>query len=941
MYVALAVCLSAVLLEPAAAGGVYCARTARARAAALGLDFPGVHEVPGLDYTSQYGVKGRPTGLYLHDDRRSEFTPPASSLNYDPIRSHAGHFEQVEYATPELTGSSTDDLAESGFKVQDRRRSDAFVSRGGELAQCVEVQTSSRVVPLGSEVTASCVVRPDCPLLGGGITNIELHLNQRLLARSSLPVTHGNWSVTDSNIRNVTAVVNFNQSSAFLTCCVQTSPCQVVGGVKVRAGFAPVAPGSLGCLTNLTTPSTMTCSWEPGPQDPLLPTNYTLYTRLSESGGRHSYLAPAGVQRVVLPRKDFILYEEMMVWVTASNDLGEATSDHITVEPLRSTRLDAPRVEFVQAGAGRYGCLQLKWSLSAGQHFISLSKMTLEARVRASQTPTWTLATVSPVALVQYKPVEVCDLLHGTRYQVQIRACYQGSPWSSWSLPQTGITLEKAPVGRLDYWMKVQEDEKDKHPAYHTVHLFWKPSSGFRSNGRVSSYRVTMVDGGRQVCSTAGSSCDLYLPRRVRRVFLWALNSAGKSSPTKVPLLPLQARSAISNITVVSQGERSLLVQWKTSAGLGHIGSGLNDFVVEWRPLLKTNSSLLLFELANRNQSSLLLTGCFEPYQPYQVSVYPRFRDAIGLPKTAMAYSRQKAPSSAPDLKVRSMWQPYVELTWDELPLQERNGIIRSYQLSYWDDPKHINVVTCDAGNPRVLLKGLSMLTSYSFLLTVSTDGGNRNGSVITFRTSAEEMVRIHLAAQGFTGKEGSLRLVLTRCVLCRVKVKLCPMIPDPAHSSIKSWSFDTLQELSWVWEDEPPAVHLSHLSLMGMSEKVIQRWSSQEDTSDLGDSICSSPLTPTFPETPCGSVSYATVICSCPYAGQRANQAPAYLRSESTQPLLESENYQNMAPDDEVIAREPFFFGGADGSGEGAGSDAGWEEFPMLRALALGDAPE
>jgi len=38
-------------------------------------------------------------------------------------------------------------------------------------------------------------------------------------------------------------------------------------------------------------------------------------------------------------------------------------------------------------------------------------------------------------------------------------------------------------------------------------------------------------------------------------------------------------------------------------------------------------------------------TGFFEPYQPYEVSVYPRFKDAIGHPKTATAYSRQKGES--------------------------------------------------------------------------------------------------------------------------------------------------------------------------------------------------------------------------------------------------------------------------------------------------------
>jgi len=118
----------------------------------------------------------------------------------------------------------------------------------GDLSRCVEVRTSSRLVVLGSELTASCVVRPDCPALslGGGITNIELHLGSRLLARSShAPVAHGdsssitvgNSSVTVGNVRNVTAVVaNFTERRAWVTCCVRTSPCQEVGGVEVQAG---------------------------------------------------------------------------------------------------------------------------------------------------------------------------------------------------------------------------------------------------------------------------------------------------------------------------------------------------------------------------------------------------------------------------------------------------------------------------------------------------------------------------------------------------------------------------------------------------------------------------------------------------------------------------------------------------------------------------------
>lgn len=54
---------------------------------------------------------------------------------------------------------------------------------------------------------------------------------------------------------------------------------------------------------------------------------------------------------------------------------------------------------------------------------------------------------------------------------------------------------------------------------------------------------------------------------------------------------------------------------------------------------------MLLFCLHTLLTFSYFLThpiGSFEPYKPYGISVYPRFKDAIGLPQTVNAYLRQK-----------------------------------------------------------------------------------------------------------------------------------------------------------------------------------------------------------------------------------------------------------------------------------------------------------
>lgn len=150
----------------------------------------------------------------------------------------------------------------------------------------------------------------------------------------------------------------------------------------------------------------------------------------------------------------------------------------------------------------------------------------------------------------------------------------------------------------------------------------------------------------------------------------------------------------------------------------------------------------------------------------------------------------------------------------------------------------------------------------------------------------------------------------------------------------------------------EPNPAYLSHLSFLDLPTKLNKdddgddAWlhSGSEDTSDLGESICGSPLTPDYSGTNSDSVPYATVIFSGPYTSQPANQTHVYLRSESTQPLLETEEalspkcYHNMATDG--MQREQCFFGPCHDGGPAENEDSNilWDEFPFLRALAMND---
>ncbi|XP_034410057.1 uncharacterized protein LOC117745680 [Cyclopterus lumpus] len=80
MCVPLVVFLSAVVLHSVSAGGVYCAKTARARAAALGLDYPGVHGAPYRSGAAHHGMHPdmRPFGPqpYKNNDPELDQTGP-------------------------------------------------------------------------------------------------------------------------------------------------------------------------------------------------------------------------------------------------------------------------------------------------------------------------------------------------------------------------------------------------------------------------------------------------------------------------------------------------------------------------------------------------------------------------------------------------------------------------------------------------------------------------------------------------------------------------------------------------------------------------------------------------------------------------------------------------------------------------------------------------
>nr|XP_048688057.1 interleukin-27 receptor subunit alpha isoform X3 [Caretta caretta] len=189
---------------------------------------------------------------------------------------------------------------------------------------------------------------------------------------------------------------------------------------------------------------------------------------------------------------------------------------------------------------------------------------------------------------------------------------------------------------------------------------------------------------------------------------------------------------------------------------------------------------------------SLERQGDFRPRVPYQVRVYGLYPGGFGASAPVRAYTQEGVPSAGPQgLQDRSISKEVSVISWEAIPLAQRNGHITHYTL-------YLAVPT---GSPQTYqpiaatetsynLSGLEPGTSYQLWMTGSTSAGEGNASSIhLFHTpdSRWEAVLASLLAVGF--------LLFLACVLGAV---LHVQLLDLCHKVLPSW----------CWEKIPDATH-------------------------------------------------------------------------------------------------------------------------------------
>ncbi|XP_068015031.1 granulocyte colony-stimulating factor receptor [Melanerpes formicivorus] len=806
---------------------------------------------------------------------------------------------------------------------------------------CASVVVGSPIVPLGSAVTASCTVQSElCHILEQAKVQISWMLDNEPVVGSQ------HQGLGGTGVSNLT-LPHFNQTQAKLWCCVEWNGTkQRVGMAEIRAGYPPAKPFNLSCVLNLTDYG-LTCQWEEGASSHL-PTSIALMCARSREQTVTGCSPAGGRSHCTVPRRLLQLYRHMEIWVAATNALGTAESEHLYIDPMDVAKLDPPALQTIQSIPFQTDCVALAWEVSRSNAHMELQ---CELRYRAPEDPAWALVTG---IVGRAGTTQCCGFLFGTQYHFQMRcrrSAAQGY-WSEWSLGRNYTTHEKAPTGKLDAWWSTQLARADE---WLEVQLRWKAPQRREANGRVLGYHVTLSPRKRgmdppTVCNTTHTQCNFSMPVGTRRVYLSAYNSAGESAATEVTLLERKGQP-LARLWAVPGDEHSLWVHWGEPPALA------TAYILEWQQVSSEPShcsACWQMEQDGAATTALIQDG-IEPFQQYNISLYPLYKDTIGVPIHTTAYSKQKAPSYAPKLHLRSISKSSAELCWDPVPVEMQNGFIISYTIFWANSTTEVSSASVNPSLSSFVIRELKPSTLYKVHIMASTAGGSTNGTSLTLVTTVLDDIEVQFLFLTL----GLIFVLLMLLLICfhkngRVKQQFWPSVPDPANSSLGKWLPAELQEepLQVPGVREPGPATISTVTVLERAAgKQPPAWSKEPTTETSGtfpalpqpyvrQEGAGTPGRGRAAVQPCrgaggngDTVQYARVVGDG-YKGQQHTLPRLYLRSSSTQPLLldaspSPKPYENLG-------FHRFHGTAADGCPEDLPAT-----FPLLQGLRIGGAEE
>ncbi|KAM4709137.1 interleukin-6 receptor subunit beta-like [Discoglossus pictus] len=775
-----------------------------------------------------------------------------------------------------------------------------------------DINPESPVVNLEESFTAYCIINESC--VPEGASKVFWKIKDKVV-----PETH--YKVINETVSSVT-FENASMLDSPLTCNYMVYGHVVISlhGIFLTLGYPPDKPTNLSCI--MYNNNRITCTWNPG-RPTLLSTNYTLKHRWPVTGEQPDCI-PQGVNNSCTISKQAVtlFYVPNIFSVVAKNALGTAVSDDIQIYAENVVKPNAPVIRSLISTAELPNALKVEWENPMSDMPDMKFKYTIRYRTNSSNE--WEEVPQTDTASHRTS-FTLQSLLPYTEYVVSLR-CRQSNDkgyWSDWSMEARAVTPEAKPREGPELWRQISNADSE---GKRLVTLKWKKLDSRISNGEISMYTVSVKKRSRKLfdpVNVTETSYEFILPAETFNATVIAHNSAGASPPSSLVIPATKNYKVLPpEIDVyASPKDGRLWVEWTP------LTIPLDGYVIEWCVRSEKNPCDMQWQREPSSAKGSFLRGYLEAFKCYLIKVYPLYGDDKERPRAVEAYLEQGVPIKAPSVRATNMEKNKVLLKWNPVSVDDQQGFILNYSLTYKPISGNASNVTINRNLTEFTLTSLTGDTLYSIYMTAYTEKGGTDGVVSTFRTA--KFANGEVEAIVVSSCIGFLIVMLVVVLVFFTKGELIkklfwPNVPDPSKSDIAKWSpqtpsrheFNTkgnlFQDGSFtdvsvveITADDKKSYTEQDMKTMDSLKK--EKNTSEGLSSGIGGSSClSSPRLSVSDsdevesaQNTSGTVQYSTVILSGYRDQQPTAVAPhTFSRSESTQPLLDSEE----RPDEQQV---------------------------------------
>ncbi|XP_061555120.1 interleukin-6 receptor subunit beta [Phycodurus eques] len=808
-------------------------------------------------------------------------------------------------------------------------------SSSAESRSHLVITPQSPVLQIGTNFTATCVII--------GTTEATADDLYWKLSQTIIPNNH--YTKINESALSVTIPVN-NEKLEWLFCHCNKQSAYIflnkgkfIHGIPLRKTYAPEKPKNLTCIAvqeQRYISKDFKCSWEPAEQHTKeMPTTYTLHVEVINDN--QTYIVSTEENSATVTIDSFPHHMELEIWVVAHNQLGTLESEHLKQDGSWFVKTNPPsRVEILSEEKFPTSLL-MNWSQPIPKQYLVLK---YQIRYCLYGSHSWSSVPVVDIA-EDIQSFRLQNLQPDNVYTAQVR-CKNAKKghgyWSNWSANVTNKTPEDRPTSKPDLWNIITEGERSEERQ---VTLFCK--NPVFSNGRITSFKVKIQTRKENIrngnmswesITVNWSEADSFPSRKFTvlkritlsdnnsaRVYVTAINSVGRSPQASlgIPEKALEL-NPVEELNVRTQGDQ-LLLKWNPPNN-----TAVTEYVVEW-----VGSNGIDWQRENKNTQQTTIKGNIDKFVCYNISVYPIYSGWTGKPARVEAFLEEGAPLEGPSVRLSGKpGRNEAEIAWNEIPQHKRQGFITNYTIFYSSGTE--GKITVPASVTSYVLTSLSANTKYDTWIRASTIRGSTDGTNHSFTTLKYAPGEIEMIVIGVS--LGFIFVVLITMLLCiykkdLIKKNFWPWIPNPRKSTIGNWSPDyplkpetpkesCLSGISVLDVDVGDGKSVSEEDKASLALKK-DKYLSEEHSSGIGGSSCmSSPRQSVsdsdegadIADTTASTVQYSSVVASNGYKGQTPSVQPQQLmfsRSESTQPLLDSEENADLLAQEGSRASQAF----------------------------------